>query len=119
MPKRFAYGLVAVLMIAATVLTACSSAAPTPTVAAPGGQPAATQAPSRTQSASGGNGQVEVFSWWVGSGEADGLAAMVKIFEQKYPNEQFVNAAVAGGAGTNAKAVLATRHAAGDPPDSW
>jgi glucose/mannose transport system substrate-binding protein len=30
-----------------------------------------------------------------------------------------VNAAVAGGAGTNAKAVLATRLAAGDAPDSW
>jgi glucose/mannose transport system substrate-binding protein len=30
-----------------------------------------------------------------------------------------VNAAVAGGAGTNAKAVLATRLQAGDPPDSW
>jgi putative multiple sugar transport system substrate-binding protein len=63
--------------------------------------------------------QVEVFSWWVGPGEADGLAAMVKIFQQKYPNDQFVNAAVAGGAGTNAKAVLATRLSAGDPPDSW
>jgi len=62
---------------------------------------------------------VEVFSWWVGPGEADGLAAMVKIFQAKYPNETFVNAAVAGGAGTNAQAVLATRLAAGDPPDSW
>jgi len=64
-------------------------------------------------------GQVEVFSWWVGPGEADGLAAMIKIFEAKYPNIKFVNAAVAGGAGTNAKAVLATRLAAGDAPDSW
>ena len=30
-----------------------------------------------------------------------------------------MNAAVAGGAGTNAQAVLATRLQAGDPPDSW
>ncbi len=94
------YGLLAVLIAAATVLSACGPAA-TPTPAASAG------------------GQVEVFSWWVGPGEADGLAAMVKIFEAKYPNEKFVNAAVAGGAGTNAKAVLATRLAAGDPPDSW
>jgi len=43
----------------------------------------------------------------VGPGEADGLAAMVKIFNAQYPNIKFVNAAVAGGAGTNAKAVLA------------
>jgi glucose/mannose transport system substrate-binding protein len=62
---------------------------------------------------------VEVFSWWVGPGEADGLAAMVKVFNAQYPNITFVNAAVAGGAGTNAKAVLATRLAAGDAPDSW
>jgi len=55
----------------------------------------------------------------VGPGEADGLAAMVKIFSAKYPQYEFVNAAVAGGSGTNAKAVLATRLAAGDPPDSW
>ena len=32
----------------------------------------------------------------------------------KYPNIEFINAAVAGGAGTNARAVLATRLQAGD-----
>ncbi len=63
--------------------------------------------------------QVEVFSWWVGPGEADGLAAMIKIFQAQYPNDTFINASVAGGAGTNAKAVLATRLQGGDPPDSW
>jgi glucose/mannose transport system substrate-binding protein len=96
---RKSYVVVA-LLLAAAMLAACA------------GQ--ATQAPS-----TGGTGQVEVFSWWVGPGEADGLAAMEKIFAAEYPNEQFVNAAVAGGAGTNAKAVLATRLQAGDPPDSW
>ena len=86
------------LLCAAAMLAACAA-------------PAA-QAPA-------GKGPVEVFSWWVGPGEADGLAAMVKIFQANYPAEEFVNAAVAGGAGTNAKAVLATRLQAGDPPDSW
>jgi putative multiple sugar transport system substrate-binding protein len=43
--------------------------------------------------------QVEVFSWWVGPGEADGLAAMIKIFEARDPNLTFVNAAVPAGAG--------------------
>lgn len=65
------------------------------------------------------SGEVEIFSWWVGPGEADGLNAMVEIFNQRYPNLEFVNAAVAGGAGTNARAVLATRLSANDPPDSW
>ncbi len=91
--------LISALLIVTFALTACGTAAtPTPTQAAK---------------------QVEVFSWWVGPGEADGLAAMVKVFNAKYPDITFVNAAVAGGAGTNAKAVLATRLAANDPPDSW
>jgi glucose/mannose transport system substrate-binding protein len=67
----------------------------------------------------GGAKQVEVFSWWTGGGEAAGLEAMIKVFNEKNPNVEFINAAVAGGAGTNARAVLATRLQAGDPPDSW
>ncbi|GIK10192.1 MAG: ABC transporter substrate-binding protein [Anaerolineaceae bacterium] len=63
--------------------------------------------------------QVEVFSWWTGGGEAAGLEAMIKVFKAQNPGIEFVNAAVAGGAGTNARAVLATRLQAGDPPDSW
>ncbi|HTX78746.1 MAG TPA: ABC transporter substrate-binding protein [Longilinea sp.] len=101
-----ALGLVTIL---ALLLSACASAA-TPTeapTAASGGAASTSAQP------------VEVFSWWVGPGEADGLAAMIKIFDAKYPQYTFENAAVAGGAGTNAKAVLATRLQAGDPPDSW
>lgn len=62
---------------------------------------------------------VEVFSWWTAGGEAEGLAAMIEIFDQEYPEYELVNAAVAGGAGTAARAVLASRLAAGDPPSSW
>ncbi|MGE5249751.1 MAG: ABC transporter substrate-binding protein [Bacteroidota bacterium] len=98
MSKKVLYSLLAVLVGAALVLSACG--------------PKATPAPAASS-------QVEIFSWWVGPGEADGLAAMQKVFEAKYPNIKFVNAAVAGGAGTNARAVLATRLSAGDPPDSW
>ncbi|HSG24579.1 MAG TPA: ABC transporter substrate-binding protein [Anaerolineales bacterium] len=63
--------------------------------------------------------QVEVFSWWTGGGEAAGLAAIQEVFNTEYPDIEFVNAAVAGGAGTNARAVLATRLQSGDPPDTW
>ncbi|MDX1664847.1 MAG: ABC transporter substrate-binding protein [Candidatus Promineifilaceae bacterium] len=66
-----------------------------------------------------GEQEVEVFSWWTGGGEAAGLEAMVEVFEERNPDIEFINAAVAGGAGTNARAVLATRLQAGDPPDSW
>lgn len=63
--------------------------------------------------------QVEVFSWWTGAGEQEGLDAMIADFKSKNPGIAFVNAAVSGGAGTNAKAILATRLQAGNPPDSY
>ncbi len=35
------------------------------------------------------------------------------------PDVEIINAAVAGGAGVNAQAVLQTRFRANQPPDSW
>ncbi|GLZ12505.1 ABC transporter substrate-binding protein [Actinomadura sp. NBRC 104425] len=63
--------------------------------------------------------QVEVFSWWTGPGEADGLQAMKADFEKKNPGTKFVNAAIAGGSGTQAQAVLASRLQNRKPPDSF
>jgi glucose/mannose transport system substrate-binding protein len=71
------------------------------------------------QPAAGGASKVEVFSWWTGGGEAKGLEAMIADFNKKQPQIEFVNAAVAGGSGTNAKAVLASRLQANQPPDSF
>lgn len=62
---------------------------------------------------------LEVFSWWTGGGEEAGLNALVEVFNAEYPNIEFINGAVSGGAGTNARAVLATRLAANDPPASF
>jgi len=98
MRNRLWFSVMAIAIAMATVLSACAPAAPAAPTA---------------------SNQVEIFSWWVGGGEAAGLAAMQKVFEAKYPDIKFVNAAVAGGAGTNARAVLATRLSANDPPDSW
>ncbi|MBM7787744.1 ABC transporter substrate-binding protein [Tenggerimyces flavus] len=67
----------------------------------------------------GGKSEVEVFSWWTGGGEAKGLEAMVKDFGKKQPDIAFKNAAVAGGSGTNAKAILESRLQSNDPPDSF
>lgn len=68
---------------------------------------------------SGGKSEVEVFSWWTGGGEAKGLEAMVADFKKKQPDITFKNAAVAGGSGTNAKAILESRLQSNDPPDSF
>lgn len=66
-----------------------------------------------------GESSIEVFSWWTAGGEAEGLQAMIDVFMAKNPGVKFVNATVAGSAGSNAKAVLATRMQGGDPPDSF
>ncbi len=63
--------------------------------------------------------QVEVFTWWAAGSEKIGLDALVGVFNTQYPDIEFINAAVAGGAGSNAKAALASRLEAGDPPDSF
>ncbi|WP_113699532.1 ABC transporter substrate-binding protein [Nonomuraea lactucae] len=67
----------------------------------------------------GGKKQVEVFSWWTGPGEADGLKAMRQIFEQQNPSYTFFDAAVAGGSGDKAKALLQSKLQADTPPDTF
>jgi glucose/mannose transport system substrate-binding protein len=102
----------AVLLALALVMAACGDDAEETTTTAGG-----TDAPSTTAAAM--TEQVEVFSWWTGGGEAAGLDEMIKLFATTDPNIEFLNSAVAGGAGTNARAVLASRLQANDPPDSW
>ncbi len=124
MSKKILYTLFAVFVIAAFALTACGKTTPTQEPAAKATEvekPAAeaTEAEKPADEATDAATEVEVFSWWTGGGEAAGLEAMIGVFNTQYPDIKFVNAAVAGGAGTNARAVLATRLQAGDPPDSW
>ena len=69
--------------------------------------------------AAGAKGQVVIGSWWTAGGEAEGLAGMLKIYGQKYPDVEIVNATTAGGAGTNFKAGLKTRLIGGAPPDTF
>ncbi|MSV65457.1 MAG: hypothetical protein F2869_04040, partial [Actinobacteria bacterium] len=49
--------------------------------------------------------QFEIFTWWASGGEAAGLQGMIDVYTAQNPNTEFINAAVAGGAGVNAKAV--------------
>jgi glucose/mannose transport system substrate-binding protein len=69
--------------------------------------------------AGGAGGEVGVFTWWAAGSEKDGLDALEKLFKEKYPNDTFVNLAVAGGAGSNAKAKLASDLQNNQPPDSF
>ena len=63
--------------------------------------------------------QLEAFTWWVAGSEKVGLDALVNVFGEQYPGIEFINASVAGGAGSNAKAALASRLEANNPPDTF
>jgi glucose/mannose transport system substrate-binding protein len=132
-------GLVAASSLLAACGQAATPAAPTsapaakPTEAAKPAAPAATTAPAApaaaaptpaaqvAQPAAAGKpgGRLEMFSWWTTGGEEAGLKAMYAIFEKSHSGVEIVNQAVAGAAGSNAKAVLKTRMQGGDPPDSF
>ncbi|MFB9235238.1 ABC transporter substrate-binding protein [Plantactinospora siamensis] len=69
----------------------------------------------------GGSGSknVEVFTWWADGGEKAGLDGLVNQFKSACSNYEFQNGAIAGGAGSNAKQVLASRLQQNDPPDTF
>lgn len=75
--------------------------------------------PTLTPKAGGAGGTVGVFTWWADGSEKKGLDALEKMFKQQYPNNTFVNLAVAGGSGSNAKAKLASDLKNGNPPGSF
>jgi glucose/mannose transport system substrate-binding protein len=66
-----------------------------------------------------GSTKVEVFTWWADGGEKAGLDALVGTFGTACAGQTFENGAVAGGAGANAKQVLASRLQQSDPPDTF
>lgn len=68
---------------------------------------------------SGSTDEVEVFTWWAEGSEKAGLDALVKVFDEQNPDLKFVNGAVAGGAGSDAKNVLQSRLQNGEPPATF
>jgi glucose/mannose transport system substrate-binding protein len=65
------------------------------------------------------DGKLEVFSWWTSGGEAAALESLFTAYSAVSPDVEIINATVAGGGGSSARAVLQTRLAGGDPPDTW
>ena len=101
----------------AMLLAACGgAAAPAEAPAESGGQQA-----EQASSSEGGSGKLEIFSWWTSGGEVEALNAVYKIYNEKYPDVEIQNAALAGGQGQggNMKALLETRMLGGEPPDSF
>ncbi len=100
---------------ASMTLAACSSG--TKTTGGGGDTSGATG--TATTKAGGAGGKVGVFTWWASGSEKLGLDALVKVYKTQFPNDEFVNLAVAGGAGSNAKAKLAADLKNNQPPDSF
>jgi glucose/mannose transport system substrate-binding protein len=63
--------------------------------------------------------QLEVLSWWTSGSEATALDALLTAFRRANPGVEPVNAAVTGGAGSQAIVTLARRLQNGHPPDVW
>ncbi|WP_075890515.1 ABC transporter substrate-binding protein [Actinomyces provencensis] len=72
-----------------------------------------------TQPWDGDASEVDVVTWWEAGSEKEGLQALQTVFEEKFPDTKFVNAAIAGGGGSQAKQKLAADLAAGNPPDTF
>ena len=112
-----------ILVLLALILSACGQAATEVPQAAEEQvaeeEVAPTEEEVEPEAAAPEPGQLEIFSWWTSGGEAEGLNALYGLYSDQYPEVEIVNATVAGGAGSEAKAVLATRMQGGDPPDSF
>jgi glucose/mannose transport system substrate-binding protein len=127
--------LAAGTMLVLPILSACGGPAATPTTApttAPTAMPAG-ETPAAGDSSdmlaalaaegikpdTSATGKMEFFSWWTAGGEAEGKNDILNLYKQLYPNVEVVDAAVAGGGGDKAKAVLKTRMQGNDPPDTF
>ena len=64
-------------------------------------------------------GSVEIFSWWTSPGEHPALEALFAHYTAANPGVEIIDAAIAGGGGGPAQAVLQTRLQGNNPPDSW
>lgn len=118
----FMAAIAVVGMVAAACGSSTGDAASSGDTGASGSSGASTEASSGAGDAGkagGAGGDVGVFTWWADGSEKQGLDELEKLFTEKYPNDKFVNLAVAGGAGSNAKAKLAADLQAGNPPDSF
>ncbi|ROS31400.1 ABC transporter substrate-binding protein [Cellulomonas sp. PhB150] len=104
--RRTLMAVTAGLAASTLLLTACSSGDDNPSSDGSG-------------AAGGDASEVEVFTWWASGSEKLGLDALVKVFNEQHPDTEFINGAVAGGAGSAAKDLLQTRLQANDPPDTF
>ncbi|MGN6332951.1 MAG: ABC transporter substrate-binding protein [Motilibacteraceae bacterium] len=111
MTKNKRVAAVAAIGVSTLLLAACGGGS--------GGSSSQAAAGSTSAKGTGATGSAEVFSWWTSGSESAALQQLFDATKAANPDLKLVNAAVAGGAGTNAQQVLATRLAGGDVPETW
>ena len=63
--------------------------------------------------------RLEVVSWWTSASEKPALESLIDSYRAAHTGVNVIDAAVAGGGGSNVQVVLASRLQAGDPPGVW
>ncbi|WP_040155900.1 ABC transporter substrate-binding protein [Mobilicoccus massiliensis] len=84
-----------------------------------GAQPESGSSGAGSDVGAGDASEVQVVTWWAQGSEKAGLEALQKVFQQQHSDTKFVNAALAGGAGSQAKQKLQADLQAGNPPDTF
>lgn len=110
---------VAAIACTALALSACATGGGGTSTGNDSSAPSGGSSDVYTPKPGGAGGDVGVFTWWAAGSEKVGLDALVAEFKKQFPNNTFVNLAVAGGAGSNAKAKLASDLQNNNPPDSF
>jgi glucose/mannose transport system substrate-binding protein len=117
--RRYIFFIGLLILLAVAMITAGCGAASTPEPEKPAAEEPAAEEPAAEETGGDLEDEVEIFTWWTSGGEAAAVQQAFDTFNKYYPDTEIINATVAGGTGTNARAVLATRLSGGDVPDSW
>src|SRR5512134_3831054 len=118
MSKKMWYSLMAVIVAALMVLSACGPA-PTP-VTIIETKEVEVQVPVVVTATPQPKAQkLEIFHWWTAPGEREAADAMFVAMKDAFPDIEIVENPVPGGGGTEHRVVLKARITAGIPPDTF
>src|SRR5512143_666538 len=109
MNRKLCYSLLAVVMVATMVLSACG---PAPVAATPVTVIQTKEVPVQvvvTATTQPKAKQLEIFHWWTAPGEREAADAMFAAMKAAYPDVQIVENPVPGGGGTEHRVVLKAR----------
>jgi len=118
MSKKMLFSLLAVLVAASMVLTACGAPA-APAAPAEPITVVQTQIVVVTPTPAPAEKKLEIFHWWTAPGEREAADAMFAAMKAAYPDVTVVENPVPGGGGTEHRVVLKARITAGIPPDTF